>query len=102
MGLGYTFLALGVIVLLVGAVLAGVSFEASGEGQDCENDGFLGDGDCEQGEGSVSFQGAGGFAMIPGLILVLVAAPLLVFGHKARAEEERSQQEQGQGGEGEG
>lgn len=85
LGFGYTFLVLGVILLLVGAVLAGVSFEASGEGQDCEENEPLVN-DCDQGSGSVAFEGAGGFAMIPGIVLLLIAAPLVVFGHKARSE----------------
>lgn len=89
LGFGYTFLVLGIVLLLVGAVLAGVSFEASGEGQDCEGGGPLDDGDCEQGSGSVSFDGAGGVTLLPGVVLLLVAAPLIVFGHKARSEAHR-------------
>lgn len=95
LGFGYTFAAIAGILLLTGAVLQGTDIHVSGGGEQCSDGGVVGGSDCQEGSGSVDVEGAGIFLLVPGAVLGLVAAPLVVSGHLARKEEQRAQRPAG-------
>lgn len=86
LGFGYTLLAIGVLLGLVGGVLAGSSFSASASEEECHDGGLLGPDHCERNEASVDGEAIGIGLLIPGLLLIVVAVPLVVSGHNARDE----------------
>lgn len=98
LGFGYTFAVIAGILLLTGAVLQGTDIHVSGGGEQCSDGGVFGGGDCQEGGGSVDVEGAGIFLLVPGAVLGLVAAPLVVSGHLARQDEQGTQPPRGDQG----
>jgi hypothetical protein len=74
LGFGYTFLVLGVVMLLFVFVVSDMRVRT---GENCEAG--AGSADC----GQYEITGIDGLFYIPGVILVLASIPLIVFGHTA-------------------
>lgn len=80
---GYALLAIGLLLGLVGGLLSGFSFHFSASDTHC-HDHLIGGEHCETEQASVNGDIVGTWLMLPGLVGVVGAVPLIVTGHSAR------------------
>jgi hypothetical protein len=89
LGVGYTILALGLALGLIGGVLSGFAFHFEESETEC-HDHLIGGRECHTESSSASAEVVGTWLMVPGGFLVVASLPLVVTGHVARDQEQES------------